>query len=434
MFFRKWRLVLMIQIQESINKKTWRIFMINISLIIVLFLTGIFLGFILRTNRIIKEQIFTTARSHFENIVLARRWNADHGGVYVKKIKGVISNPYLDNPDIVTTDGMVYTKKNPALMTREISEYANKAGDFAYHITSLKPLNPNNAPDGFEKNALILFEKGIEETSATETHSGKNVFRYMAPLSVEKGCLVCHAKQGYNVGDVRGGISVSFDISKIEKEMKINKILIAIFSIITVSMLITIIFMVVSKLAKRLTVAYQTISHMAITDELTQIYNRRYFHMFFEQEISRSKRYGHSISLIMVDIDHFKLVNDTHGHQIGDDVLIGVVDIVKSATRKADVVARYGGEEIAVILPETDIIGAAGCAEKIRKNIEEKVFVTIKEQPLQVTVSSGVSCLEHIGNAGEDEVKNLIKMADDALYQAKEFGRNRVVKNSRARH
>ncbi len=192
--------------------------------------------------------------------------------------------------------------------------------------------------------------------------------------------------------------------------------------------------MMVSKLAKRLTVAYQTISHMAITDELTQIYNRRYFHMIFEQEISRSKRYGHSISLLMVDIDHFKLVNDTHGHQIGDDVLVEVADIVKSATRKADVVARYGGEEIAVILPETDIIGAVGCAEKIRRNIEEKIFMTIKEQPLRVTVSLGVSCLEHIEKAGEDEVKNLIKMADDALYQAKEFGRNRVVKNSRARH
>jgi hypothetical protein len=85
--------------------------MVNVSLIIVLFLAGIFIAFVLRTNQIISNQIITTARSNFKNIVLTRRWNADYGGVFVKKIKGMISNPYLENPDIVTTDGRVYTQK-----------------------------------------------------------------------------------------------------------------------------------------------------------------------------------------------------------------------------------------------------------------------------------------------------------------------------------
>ncbi|MDA3791018.1 MAG: diguanylate cyclase [Desulfobacula sp.] len=419
----------MSQNSDTINKnRVWRIFMVNVSLIIVLFLAGIFIAFVLRTNQIISNQIITTARSNFKNIVLTRRWNADYGGVFVKKIKGMISNPYLENPDIVTTDGRVYTKKNPSLMTREISEYAKMDGDFTYHLTSLRPLNPDNAPDDFEKNALQLFETGIWESSVLEISNRKTIFRYMAPLLVEKGCLDCHAKQGYSIGEVRGGISVSFDISEIKKDMAINKILVAVLSIITIFTLLTVIISMVLRLAKKLKVAYQIIEQMAITDELTQIYNRRYFHTRLDQEVSRSKRYDHPLSLMMLDIDHFKRVNDVYGHQIGDDVLAGLAAIIKSTTRKMDVVVRYGGEEIAVILPETDGSGAVLNAEKIRHNIEKHVFEVLNGKILQVTVSVGVSCLDQIANNEEDKAKKLIKIADDALYQAKKSGRNQVVK------
>ena len=99
-------------------------------------------------------------------------------------------------------------------MTREISEYAENSGDFKFHITSLKPLNPDNIPDPFEKKALKSFENGGREHYYQADDAGRTIFRYMAPLYVEKACLTCHAKQGYRTGDVRGGISVSFDISK----------------------------------------------------------------------------------------------------------------------------------------------------------------------------------------------------------------------------
>jgi len=222
------------------SKKTWRIFMINISLIIVLFMSAILLGFVIRTNSIIKDQMLLTAQSHFKNIVLTRRWNAEHGGVYVAKVEGTTSNPYLENPDITTVDGNVYTKKNPALMTREISEYANRAGDFTYHITSLMPLNPSNAPDDFEKKALRLFEHGSKELLAIEKTNGMDYFRYMAPLFVEKNCLACHAKQGYKVGDVRGGISVSFDISKVQHKMRINQYFVVLASVLIGFLLLTV--------------------------------------------------------------------------------------------------------------------------------------------------------------------------------------------------
>lgn len=418
--------LLLPDLNSFIKNRDWRIFIVNVSLIIVLFLTGIFIGFVFRTNQIISNQIISSARSHFKSIVLTRRWNSDYGGVFVKKVKGVISNPYLKDHDIVTRDGSEYTLRNPSLMTREISEYSKIDGDITYHITSLLPLNPDNIPDNFEKKALEMFETGIRESSVFETGNGKTIFRYMAPLFVEKGCLECHAKQGYSIGEVRGGISVSLDISEIKKDMTHNKIIVAVLSIITILILLAIIISMVSRLAKKLTGAYKIIEQMAITDELTQIYNRHHFQAALDQELKRSERYDHPLSLMMLDIDHFKRVNDVYGHQVGDEVLKGLSAIIKSTTREMDVVARYGGEEIAVILPETNCKGAVLNAEKIRDNIEKHVFEIRDGKSLQVTVSVGVSCVDQINNYKKDKAEKLIQIADEALYLAKKSGRNQV--------
>lgn len=405
----------------------WKKFAFNISLIIVLFLIGIFIGFVIRTDRIINEQHLTTARAHFKNIVLTRRWNANHGGVFVKKEKGVISNPYLENPDIKAIDGAVYTKKNPALMTREISEYAEKSGGFSYHITSLMPINPGNAPDNFEKIALELFEKGDQEKHSLIIENEKSTYRYMAPLYVEEACMACHAKQGYKVGNVRGGISVTFDVTDVRKKMAVNRFVFIGLSITASVILLVIIFFLILRVSRRLSDAYSTIEIMSITDELTRLYNRRHFHSRLDEEIHRARRYGHPLSLILMDIDHFKKVNDMYGHQVGDDVLIGVASIVKSNMRKVDVIARYGGEEFVAILPETDEKGAYVIAEKLRKLIKGYEFDILDEKKLNVTASFGVSSLNMLIEDIADKSQQIVKMADDALYKAKENGRNTVV-------
>ncbi len=414
--------------KEILDKNLiWRKFIINISIIIVLFLMGIFIGFVMRTNRIIYDQLLTTAKAHFNNIVLTRRWNANHGGVFVKKVNGVTSNPYLENPDIVSIDGTVYTKKNPALMTKEISQYAKESGNFTYHITSLIPLNPENKTDEFEKNALTLFEKGIPETFSLITKREKSIYRYMAPLFVEKGCMACHAKQGYEIGDVRGGISVTFEITEIEKEMSINRFIFIGLSVALSLTLLTIIFLLVSRVARRLSDAYSIIETMSVTDELTQIYNRRHFHLRLDEEIQRSQRYDHSLSLILLDIDYFKKVNDVYGHQVGDDVLIGVASILNSHARIVDVVARYGGEELVIILPETDAKGAYVVAEKLRNLLDVHEFYLSDGKSIHVTASFGVSSLNMFPQEIVDKSRQIIKLADDALYMAKERGRNRVI-------
>jgi hypothetical protein len=182
-------------------------------------------------------------------------------------------------------------------MTREISEYAKKSGDFTYHITSLKPLNPGNIPDVFEKDALSSFEKGEHEKSRLMEEYDRSVYRYMAPLHVEKVCMPCHAKQGYKIGDVRGGISVTFDVTKMERDMSVNQYVFIGLAVLGSSVLLGVILFLTLRAAGKLSDAYSTIEKMSITDELTDLYNRRYFHARLDEEIQRCHRYDHPMSL-----------------------------------------------------------------------------------------------------------------------------------------
>jgi len=152
------------------------------------------------------------ARNLFNMVVLTRAWNAGHGTVYAPVSEKSPPNPYLDHPrrDLLTQDGQRLTMINPAYMTRQISELARESGDAIFHITSLMPIRPLNAPDAWERAALTRFESGVKEVISLEPDSsGATRLRYMAPLQVKPPCMACHAKQGYKVGDIRGGISVS---------------------------------------------------------------------------------------------------------------------------------------------------------------------------------------------------------------------------------
>jgi len=161
--------------------------------------------------------------------------------------------------------------------------------------------------------------------------------------------------------------------------------------------------------------------HLAITDGLTQLKIHRYFQQRLDEEIVRSERFGHPVSLIMSDIDHFKKFNDTYGHQEGDIVLIETAKIFRLTVREVDIAARYGGEEFAIILPETNADEAKAMAETIRKRVEAHDYPS-KQGKLKVTVSFGVASYPKDAKTKDD----LIGAADKALYKSKEGGRNRV--------
>jgi len=160
---------------------------------------------------------------------------------------------------------------------------------------------------------------------------------------------------------------------------------------------------------------------MTIVDGLTQIYNKRYLQESLEREIVRSRRHGRDLSMLMIDIDHFKNINDTHGHLAGDFVLKELAGLVQTRIRRDEVFARYGGEEFAVVLPETTLDGAALLAETLRQKVAEREFV-FHEDTIRVTISIGGAELKE-----EDRFANdLIRRADERLYAAKNGGRNQV--------
>jgi len=160
---------------------------------------------------------------------------------------------------------------------------------------------------------------------------------------------------------------------------------------------------------------------MAITDPLTGIYNRRHFEEILKTEFVRATRYGHGLSCLMVDVDHFKRINDKYGHDTGDAVLKKVTELITSCLRKVDALARWGGEEFIVLLPETGVKGARSVAERILRCVSGHRFKKLPDSET-VTVSIGVSAIDGKTGSWED----LIKAADDALYRAKAKGRNRV--------
>jgi two-component system, cell cycle response regulator len=165
----------------------------------------------------------------------------------------------------------------------------------------------------------------------------------------------------------------------------------------------------------------ETLEIMAITDALTGVSNRRYFDMRYPEELERAARYGFDLSCLMIDIDHFKSINDTYGHATGDIVIREVAAVIKSKMRSIDFVARYGGEEFCALLPETDIGAALHIAERIRDAIEA---LDLGDSRPRVTASLGAA-------AGVTD--DLVENADKALYEAKRRGRNRVEQWSGAR-
>jgi diguanylate cyclase (GGDEF)-like protein len=168
---------------------------------------------------------------------------------------------------------------------------------------------------------------------------------------------------------------------------------------------------------------FEEINRLAITDELTGLYNVRYLRRVMSEEVKRSIRYGRPLSFIMLDIDFFKIYNDQHGHPRGDEVLRILSGLLQQNTRDVDTVFRYGGEEFSVIIPEVEKQEAYHMAERIRRVIQEHLFPYEEDQPGgNLTVSIGVANLPDDAQEGDE----LIDMADRALYRAKQSGRNRV--------
>lgn len=174
------------------------------------------------------------------------------------------------------------------------------------------------------------------------------------------------------------------------------------------------------EMTQTLSARSETLEHAALTDGLTGMQNRRYFDDALKEYLGEFKRINKPIGLIVLDLDHFKMVNDTHGHDVGDEVLRQVSACLKNFTRYHDIAARLGGEEFAVVAPNMDIDGVGKFAERIRRAVADLVIQSGNVR-LKVTTSIGVAVWD-----GKEEADGFYRRADRMLYQAKRMGRNRV--------
>ncbi len=170
----------------------------------------------------------------------------------------------------------------------------------------------------------------------------------------------------------------------------------------------------------------ERLHRLSLIDALTRVENRRSFNASIETEISRATRQGEPLTVMMADLDHFKAVNDNHGHQVGDRVLCAVAQEIAGMLRKTDHVCRYGGEEFALILPNCDRELALEIAERIRQRVAGMRIASDSGIEVQLSLSLGVTCWTKPSAVAEDIAARLVKLADSAVYRAKEAGRNRV--------
>ncbi|MFZ1828984.1 MAG: diguanylate cyclase [Candidatus Competibacteraceae bacterium] len=414
------------------NANTRRIlaYLIGLSLIITTAVVAS-LAYNLHANNTHHEQLaLETGRIFFKEQVIIRRWNASLGGIYAPVTDTLQPNPYLDDPhrDLTTTNGLKLTKINPAFMTRLLSEMSEHTSEgINFHITSLKPLNPHNAPDEWERRALENFARGADEQFEVVEEPRGRILRFMGRLIAEKPCLKCHAHQGYQVGEVRGGIRVSLPLASFEiAAMHAQKNIYwmhGLFWLTTLTLLWSFGVLLLRNVAQLeklngdMKSLNQQLESAALTDSLTGIPNRLYFDQQIEANILTAQRYGITFSIVMLDLDHFKQVNDQYGHTAGDRVLQEFSKITKSQIRQTDQLARWGGEEFIIALPHTGPDQALTLAERVREAVAAHDFSVAGS----LTTSIGVA-----GYRLNETPIALLERVDGALYRAKTEGRNRV--------
>ena len=395
--------------------------------------------------KVISENIlFQQSSTLFNNIVTMRKWSSDHGAVYVKAHEGIEPNPYLENNHTYTKDNELLIKVNPAWMTRQLSDISNKSEKFYFKITSLEPINPINIPDDFEKKALNDLEKNKDKKFFTNIE--KDMYNLLGSLKVEPSCLECHAHQNYKVGDIIGGLRISVPTDNYNENIQILEsktnflftitiltslifIFIIVFTINTIySREINIIKLnntlekKVNKRTKELSDVNKKLVEIATKDYLTNISNRRHFFEIGLKSFHIAKREDSTLSIICIDIDLFKNINDTYGHSIGDEILKFISKNMSKYIRRADILARTGGEEFTILLNNTSEENAYIFAEKIRSEIANLNYIN-NDIKIQITISLGISQLMQ----EDEDLDSIIIRADKALYEAKNTGRNKSI-------
>ena len=379
---------------------------------------------------------------------LVLQWNIQHGLVYVPLTATNPANPFLTSPDreVTTSSGLILTQMTSPQMLRQLSKLF---GDESVSLTMVgtNPINPENRANQWQQAAIEAYPPGQQPY--------KNIidgeFRYLVPLIAKSQCLGCHASQQLQLGDLAGGLSVSFpqesiaaSTATLQRQNMISHLVAYLLLCLISSLLILKIQRLIKNLnqekaqrdqiidnktanlraeIKQHKIARSELQRLATHDPLTGITNRRHFTSVLNKEILRYQRYQTNFSLLILDLDHFKQINDTFGHDCGDFVLKEFAAQVQQWLRKSDIFSRYGGEEFAIIAPNTELDSAKRFADKLVRDIN-KIEIEYQSHKISISVSIGVANPSLIDKLTS---KSLIAITDKALYLAKSSGRNIAV-------
>ncbi|MEA5075132.1 MAG: diguanylate cyclase [Coriobacteriia bacterium] len=379
----------------------------------------------LRTRTLLYESLRAQAATYHELIMITRGWITEHGGVWVEQRPGAAINPYFERLDVTytaeLTDGRSLVLQNPGLVTMQISERLEARRGVSFHLVSLDPINPAHAADAWERESLLAFEEDRRPRwEIAETRIGESL-RYISPLVAQSECLTCHTGQEHHVGGVVGAATVEIPVASIEGQLQDTAATLWVLGLLTAGVSSSGLLLITRRLNGRVNEVHRHLAAAALTDDLTGLLNRRGTFERLDEEIGRARRTGDTLSVAMLDLDEFKLINDQYDHSGGDVALRHFGRLIQDESRSYDTAGRVGGEEFLLIAPGLDSGQAVALAERIRARVAAEPAVVAGDRVL-LTVSIGVAELR-----GEESRDSIVLRADHAMYAAKEAGRDRVM-------
>jgi len=371
------------------------------------------------------DQALFWAKAAIDKDMTYRQLVSSVGGVYMPVDQGIEPNPQLAHipyRDITTVEGRRLTLVNSSYFTRLVhdKEALNSPSGVRGHVTSLKPLRPENAPDEWEKKALLAFQQGAKQWSGVVTENGNDYFRLILPRIAKEGCMECHGHQGYQLGDVMGGIGVSVPMGALQAESEKRVYLMSIwhFLLWLGGMLGLLLGYYLLRRQE------QEMRYSALHDLLTGLPNRALFIDRLNQQLETVKRHNHMGAVLFLDLDRFKTINDSLGHSVGDQLLWAAGQTLQKTLRHEDTVARLGGDEFVILLVKLGSDPKAVVAEvqAITCKILEALARPhqIGSHRLHAISSIGVALFSHESSTAHE----VLKQADVAMYRAKAAGGN----------
>lgn len=377
-------------------------FSIVTSVAAVVVMAGTYLLFSLQAGRHVRDDVTAAAHARIAWIERTHRWLA----VNARRL------------GLAAGDGAT---NSPHTLIREIAALGNVDGEPMCRLLS-PPGAAGVRLDEFELAGFQSLAAGQSSYHLLAGNGDSETYRLMRPMAVEPACLECRAGDAYELSNIRGAWVIDTPMAAANARIGAASWTGGIVASIGLAGLLGVVWLAERRVRRALAAAEADLMALASTDPLTGLLNRRALFQELKDELARSRRFSSPMSCIIVDLDHFKRLNDEHGHLAGDRVLREVARVVQATCREYDAVGRYGGEEFLVLAPDTHSPGAMSLAERIRSELDDTP-IRYNGTSVRVTASFGVAATQ-MGDS--DRIDEIIGRADRALYQAKDRGRNRV--------